>query len=158
MDTRDPAEAVEILEQLLRFFGEGERWIKGRFSDRRGKCCLVGALDVVSGQHATGSEAAERYLADAISDRRDYGHPCHEDVVDYARLRAALRRAARGEWYQASESVLRRDSLADFNDGCRDFAELRALIEQAHARAMNDAKAGLTRPGLGVRSGELVMA
>jgi hypothetical protein len=30
------------------FFGEGERWVKGRFSDRRGKCCLVGALDFVA--------------------------------------------------------------------------------------------------------------
>jgi hypothetical protein len=66
--------------------------------------------------------------------------------------------AAPREWYQASEAVLRRDSLADFNDGCQDFAELRALIEQARARAMNYAKAGLVRPGLGVGSGELVMA
>jgi hypothetical protein len=156
MDARDPAEAVEILDLLLTFFGEGERWIKGRFSDRRGKCCLVGAMDVVSSRHAAGGEAAERYLADAISDRRN--QRIHEDDADYARLRAALRRAARGEWYQASEAVLRRDSLADFNDGCQDFAELRALIEQARARAMNDAKtrSAPARPGFG--SGELVMA
>jgi len=52
MDTRDPAEAVEILDLLLKFFGEGERWIKGRFSDRRGNCCLVGALGFVSSHHA----------------------------------------------------------------------------------------------------------
>ena len=48
MDARDPAEAAEILDLLLTYFGEGERWIKGRLSDRRGKCCLVGALDFVS--------------------------------------------------------------------------------------------------------------
>src|SRR6516165_849634 len=88
MDTRDPAEAVEILDLLLKFFGEGERWIKGRFSDRRGNCCLVGALDLVSGHHATRGEAAERYLADAISDRRDQRLRCHQDGADYARLRA----------------------------------------------------------------------
>jgi len=41
MDVRNPAEAAEILDLLLKFFGEGERWIKGRFSDRRGNCCLV---------------------------------------------------------------------------------------------------------------------
>jgi hypothetical protein len=41
---------------------------------------------------------------------------------------------------------------------CKDFAELRVLIEQARARAMNDAKPGLMRPRLGVGSGELVMA
>jgi hypothetical protein len=157
MDARDPAEAAEILDQLLKFFGEGERWIKGRFSDRRGKCCLVGALDVISGHRATGGDAAERYLTDAISGERDRRPGCHEDGVNYVRLRAALRRAARGEWYQASEAVLRRDSLADFNDGCRDFAELRALIEQARAQAKKDA-ISRTRPRLGVGSGELVMA
>ena len=157
MDARDPAEAAEILGLLLNFFGEGERWIKGRFSDRRGKCCLVGALDVVGARHATRGEAAERYLTDAIAEQRGRRPRCHGDDVDYARLRAALRRAARGEWYQASEAVLRRDSLADFNDGCRDFAELRALIERARARAKKDA-ISKTRPGLGVGSGELVMA
>src|ERR1700720_2723457 len=46
MYARDPAEAVEVLNLLLKFFGDGERWIKGRFSDRRGNCCLVGALDL----------------------------------------------------------------------------------------------------------------
>ena len=158
MDARDPAEAVEILDLLLKFFGEGERWIKGRFSDRRGNCCLVGALDFVSGHHATRGEAAGRYLADAIYDQRDQRLRLHEDGADFARLRAALRRAVRGEWYQASEAVLRRDSLSDFNDGCEDFAELRALIEQARARARNDAKPRPTRPRLDARSGELVMA
>jgi hypothetical protein len=29
MDARDPSEAVEILDLLLTFFGEGECWIKG---------------------------------------------------------------------------------------------------------------------------------
>ena len=35
MHARDPAEAIEVLNLLLKFFGDGERWIKGRFSDRR---------------------------------------------------------------------------------------------------------------------------
>jgi len=43
MHALDLAEAVEVLNLLLKFFGDGERWIKGRFSDRRGNCCLVGA-------------------------------------------------------------------------------------------------------------------
>lgn len=158
MNARDPADAVEILDLLLKFFGEGERWIKGRFSDRRGKRCLVGALDFVCGHHAIRGEAAERYLADAICDRGNQPLCCHEDGVDYVRLRAALRRAARGEWYQASEAVLRRDSLSDFNDGCKDFTELRALIEQARTRAMNDAGRRLTHRRLRMGSGELVIA
>ena len=156
MDARDPAEAAKILDLLLTFFGEGERWIKGRFSDRRGKCCLVGALDFVSSHHAVKGDAAERYLADALSDRRDRPQG-DEDGADLARFRASLRCAARGEWYRASEAVLRRDSLSDFNDGCQDFAELQALIEQARARATNDATPG-TRPPFGIGAGELVMA
>ena len=157
MDARDPAEAAEILDLLLTFFGGGERWIKGRFSDRRGKCCLVGALDFVSSHHAVKGDAAERYLADVLSDRRDRRQG-DEDCADYVRFRASLRRAARGEWYRASAAVLRRDSLSDFNDGCKDFAELRALIEQARARAMDDARPGAKRPRVAAGPGELVMA
>jgi hypothetical protein len=56
MSGRDPAEAVEVLDLLLKFFGDGERWIKGRFSDRRGNRGLVGALDFVSSHHAIQSD------------------------------------------------------------------------------------------------------
>ena len=35
MHARDPAEAVEVLNLLLKFFGDGERWIKGRFSESK---------------------------------------------------------------------------------------------------------------------------
>ena len=158
MRARDPAEAVEVLNLLLKYFGDGERWIKGRFSDRRGNCCLVGALDFVSGHHAIKGDAAERYLADAISDERER-RVRYENGEDYARLRAALRRAMRGEWYRASETLLRRDSLSDFNDGCKDFAELRALIVQARATAMNDADRGpAPPPPLDIKSDELIMA
>ena len=84
---------------------------------------------------------------------------CHENGEDYAKLRAALRRAMRGEWHRASETLLRRDSLSDFNDGCKDFAELRALIVQARATAMNDADRGpAPPPPLDIKSDELIMA
>src|SRR5260370_1252431 len=98
MDAGEPAEAVEILDLLLKFFGEGERWIKGRFSDRRGNCSLVGALDFVSSHHAVRGAAAERYLADVISDGRDRRPRDHTEGADYAPLRAALRvrRSAEG--------------------------------------------------------------
>jgi len=159
MPARDPAEAVEALDLLLKFFGDGERWIKGRFNDRRGNCCLVGALDFISSHHAMKGDAAERYLADAISDERDLRIRRHENGEDYARLRAGLRRAMRGEGYRASETLLRRDSLSDFNDGCEDFAELRALIVLARATAMNDADPRPPpRPRLDIERDELVMA
>jgi predicted pyridoxine 5'-phosphate oxidase superfamily flavin-nucleotide-binding protein len=155
----DPAEAVEVLNLLLKFFGDGERWIKDRFSDRRGNCCLVGALDFVSAHHAIRGDAAERYPAAAISDERGRRILRHENGEEYARLRAGLRRAMRGEGYRASETLLRRDSLSDFNDGCKDFAELRALIVLARATAMNDADPGpAPRPRLDIERDELVMA
>jgi hypothetical protein len=40
----------------------------------------------------------------------------------------------RGEWYRASETILRRDSLSDFNDGCKDFAELLAAARRIATR------------------------
>jgi hypothetical protein len=65
----------------------------------------------------------------------------------------------RGEWYRANETLLRRDSLSDFDDGCKDFAELRALIVHARARAMNDADPRpATRSRFDIESDELVMA
>ena len=155
MGACDPAEAVEVLDLLLKFFGDGERWVKGRLSDRRGNCCLVGALDFVSSHHVMKGDAAERYLADEISAVRD----CDDAGVDLARFRASLRRALSGGRYRVSETVLRRDSLSDFNDGCKDFAELRALILHAREAAIDDADA-MPVPGrrLDIESDEFVMA
>ena len=155
MGARDPAEAVEILNLVLKFFGDGERWVKGRLSDRRGNRCLVGALDFVSSHHGMNGDAAERYLADKISPAGD----CNGAGGDCARFRASLRRALSAGRYRVSETVLRRDSLSDFNDGCKDFAELQALILRARAAAMNDADA-VTAPRwrLDIESDEFVMA
>ena len=155
MGARDPAEAIEVLNLILTFFGDGERWVKGRLSDRRGNRCLVGALDFVSSHHVMNGDSAERYLANEISAAVD----CNDAGADCARFRASLRRALSGGRYRVSETVLRRDSLSDFNDGCEDFAKLRALILRARAAAMNDADAELM-PGRGfdIESDELVMA
>jgi len=154
MDTRDPAEAVEVLDLLLKFFGDGERRTRGRLSDRRGNRCLVGALDFVSSHRAMNGDAAERYLADEIS----AAAPCNNRSWDGARFRASLRRALSGGRYRVSETVLRRDGLSDFNDGCKDFAELRMLILQARAAAMNDADSmPVPHWRLDIDSDELVM-
>jgi hypothetical protein len=155
MYARDPAEAIEVLDLLLKFFGDGERWVKGRLSDRRGNRCLVGALDFVTSHHAIESDGAERYLAHEISAAGD----CNDPRGDCARFRASLRRALSGGRYRVSETVLRRDSLSDFNDGCKDFAELRTLILQARAAAMNDADtAAVSGRCLDIEADEFVMA
>src|SRR5262249_28275168 len=137
MDVSDPAEAVEVLDLLLKFFGNGERWVRGRLSDRRGNRCLVGALDFVSSHHGVKGDAAERYLENEIAS----ASACNDASEDCARFRAGLRRALSGGRYRVSETVLRRDGLSDFNDRCKGFAELRALILQARAAAMVDADA-----------------
>jgi hypothetical protein len=56
MRARDPAKAVEVLDLLLKFLGDGERWVKGRWSDRRGNRCVVGALDFVGSHHGINGE------------------------------------------------------------------------------------------------------
>jgi hypothetical protein len=92
MGEYDPTEAVEILDLLLKFFGDGERWVKGRLSDRQGNRCLIGALDFVSSHHRMKGDAAERYLADEIS----LAVICNKHNADGARFRASLRRALSG--------------------------------------------------------------
>src|SRR5262249_7869067 len=139
MSARDPAEAVEVLDLLLKFFGDGERWVKGRLSDRRGNRCLVGALDFVSSHHVMKGDAAEWYLADEIAAAGD----CNDAGGDCARFRASLRGALSGGRYRVSETVLRRDSLSDFHDGCEDFAKLGARLLPARADALDDACAQL---------------
>ena len=155
MRAHDPAEAVEVLDLLLKFFGDGERWVKGRLSDRRGNRCLVGALDFVSSHHAMKGDGAERYLAERISAAGDY----NDAGGECARFRASLRRALSRGLYQVSETVLLSDSLSDFNDACEDFSELRSLILQARAAAMNDADAmPAPRRRLDIALDEFVMA
>src|SRR4029077_4395263 len=102
MGARDPAEAVEVMDLLLKFFGDGERWVKGRLSDRRGNRCLVGALAFVSSHHATKGEWEGRYVAPELSPAGD----CNKAGGDCARFRASLRRALSGGRYRVSETVL----------------------------------------------------
>ena len=100
-------------------------------------------------------DCAERYLADEISAAGD----CNNAGGDCARFRASLRRALSWGRFRVSETVLRRDSLSDFNDGCRDFFELRELMLQARAAAVNDADAVPgPRPRLDIESDEFVIA
>ena len=94
MSTRDPADAVEVLDLLLKFFGDGERWGGGRLSDRPGNRCLVGALEFVSSHHAIQSDPAERYLADEISSAT----ACTDAGGDCARFRASLRALSGGRY------------------------------------------------------------
>src|ERR1700738_1096542 len=100
MRASDPAEAVEVLDLLLKFFGNGGSWVRGSVSDRRGNRCLVGALDFVSSHHGVKGDAAERYLEDEISP----ASACNDASEDCARFRASLRRALSGGRYRVGET------------------------------------------------------
>jgi DNA replication protein DnaC len=96
----------------------------------------------------------DKRLAARLRYARLRHHAVVEDV-DY-RVPRGLDRASGGR-YQVSETVLRRDGLSDFNDGCRDFAELRGLILQARATAMSDAgRAPAPRPRRDIELEEFV--
>jgi hypothetical protein len=56
--------------KLTGFDGRDGRRARARRRRAAGNCCLVGALDFVSSHHAIKGDAAERYLAAAISDER----------------------------------------------------------------------------------------
>ena len=116
-------------------------------------------VNVMAASGAGGRTSASLMGTVTFTDEKGRRIRCHDNGEDYARLRAALRRAMRGGWYRASESLLRRDSLSDFNDGCNDFGELRAVIVQARATAMNDADPWpAPRPRLDIERDELVIA
>jgi hypothetical protein len=50
------AKAVDVLDLLIEFFDDGDRWIKGRLDDGAGNRCLVGALrDIRDGHNLHGA-------------------------------------------------------------------------------------------------------
>ena len=150
MSARDLAEAVEIMDLLPRFFGDGER-VKGRFERSPGNRCLVGALDFVSSHHGMNGDGAERYLADETPPRRRT--MLAAIVPDSEPARRVCPRDGIGPARLSSQG-----HLSDFNDGCKDFAELRALILQARASAMHDADAmPVTWRRLDIETEEFVM-
>src|SRR5438105_12142247 len=55
-DAHSAAKAVDMLDLLIEFFDDGERWIKGKLDDGAGNRCLVGALrDIRDGHHLHGA-------------------------------------------------------------------------------------------------------
>jgi len=55
-DAHSAAKAVDMLDLLIEFFDDGERWIKGKLDDSAGNRCLVGALrDIRDGHNLHGA-------------------------------------------------------------------------------------------------------
>jgi hypothetical protein len=67
----DPAKAMQVLESIYLFYGEGERWTRGlRHNGPRGKHCLVGAIELHC-QHPDTLRAIVDYIGAAIWPRSD---------------------------------------------------------------------------------------
>jgi hypothetical protein len=58
-DAHSAAKAVDMLDLLIEFFDDGDRWIKGKLDDGAGNRCLVGALrDIRDGHNLHGAPTA----------------------------------------------------------------------------------------------------
>ena len=66
----DPAKAMQVLEAIYLFYGEGEHWTRGVRNDRRGKHCLFGAIELHCKDPAT-MRAVVDYIGAAIWPRSD---------------------------------------------------------------------------------------
>jgi hypothetical protein len=73
MREAETGQAVQVLDLLLEYFGEGgERWTRDRFDDGNGRRCLVGALSHLRGKHRIPSESAECFLHEAMKQGRPH--------------------------------------------------------------------------------------
>jgi hypothetical protein len=107
----DPAKIVKLFSSLLRFFGKhGEHWTRGTYDDGNGKRCLAGAMAHVHSDNLSTIWAMDEYLWAAIAPNRKHS------VTRFC----------------ISEHLIR------FNDRCKDFGQLRAVIVKARALAQRD--------------------
>jgi len=70
MPQPDPAKAMQVLEAIYLFYGEGEHWTRGVRHDPRGKHCLFGAIELHC-QHPATMRAVVDYIGAAIWPRSD---------------------------------------------------------------------------------------
>ena len=65
-DAHSAAKAVDMLDLLIEFFDDGERWIKGKLDDGAGNRCLVGALRDIRDGHNLHGAPTRVYLLKAM--------------------------------------------------------------------------------------------
>jgi hypothetical protein len=106
-------EAVRMLDALLLLFGDGKHWTRYRDYDGRGSYCLVGAMDYIQQTQGIAPAASVHYLRAVI-------WPCGGMPPDAWRGRSRYPR---------------RSDLILFNDGRKNFRQLRTMIERARAMA-----------------------
>jgi hypothetical protein len=65
-DAHSDEKAVDLLDLLIEFFDDGERWIKGKIDDGAGNRCLVGALRYIRDGHNLHGALTRLYLLKAM--------------------------------------------------------------------------------------------
>jgi hypothetical protein len=89
MPTRDPPKAVQMLDLLRQFFGEGRYWLQHAFSDDAGSACLVDAMSRLRRRHHLYGDTARYYLTAAmprLQCQRMSLVEFNDRCCDYARL------------------------------------------------------------------------
>jgi len=61
------AKAIQLLDLMLEFFADEDRWTRGRYDDGNGGHCLVGALLHLGRKHRLPTAPAIALLQDAMS-------------------------------------------------------------------------------------------
>ena len=65
-DAHSDEKAVDLLDLLIEFFDDGERWIKGKIDDGAGNRCLFGALRYIRDGHNLHGALTRLYLLKAM--------------------------------------------------------------------------------------------
>ena len=89
------ATAVMMFDELLAFFEDGRRWIRGDFHDGEGNRCLVGAMAHIRVKRGLGRTRVAGYLHRAMREQ-GFDKPLvnlNDGAADYEELAFFLRRA-----------------------------------------------------------------
>ena len=111
-DAHSAAKAVDMLDLLIEFFDDGERWIKGKLDDGAGNRCLVGALRDIRDEHNLHGVPTRVYLLKAMQRSPKTGWTGLISFNDRCRDFGELR-----------EVILQARKLAGRTDPSRDMSE-----------------------------------
>jgi hypothetical protein len=118
------SDIVELLDAVLEFFGpKGRRWTRHKFEDGAARC-LRGALREQRARLGVGYDYTEEYLFAAL--------PVKPFKLVPGRPHGSYRK-------NLSYKKLVHFYLMQFNDSCRGFSQVRALLLKARLLAEQDA-------------------
>ena len=98
-DGTDPraAAAIAMIDALLAYFDDGDKWMAGDFHDAHGRSCLLSAMAHIRHRDKTAGDPTSRYIRLAV---RGMPHASEQTIggindfcLDYPELADILRRA-----------------------------------------------------------------